>query len=116
MQAILHIGDIKCGSKSIQGWLAANDSRLRRHGFHGGVATNHSLYDSGLSCYALDDTDLTAEPRREHAIRATANVPGYRHGLEERLAAEVAALPADARAMLFSHEILLSLAPPRLTG
>ena len=70
MQAILHIGDMKCGSKSIQGWLAANDSLLRRHGFHGGVATKHSFYDSGLACYALDDADLTAEPRREHAIHA----------------------------------------------
>jgi hypothetical protein len=97
MQAILHIGDMKCGSKSIQGWLAANESRLRGHGFHAGAATKHSFYDSGLACYALDDADLASEPRREHAIHATADVPNYRRSLEERLAAEVAALPPDAR-------------------
>jgi hypothetical protein len=114
MQAILHIGDMKCGSKSIQGWLAANESRLRGHGFHGGMATKHSFYDSGLACYALDDADLTSEPRHEHAIHATADVPGYRRSLEERLATEVAALPSQARAMLFSHEMLLSLAPPEV--
>ena len=114
MQAILHIGDMKCGSKSIQGWLAANESLLRGHGFHGGVATKHSFYDSGLACYALDDGDLTAEPRREHAIHGTADVPNYRRILEERLTAEIAALPPDARAMVFSHEMLLSLSPPEV--
>jgi len=114
MQAILHIGDMKCGSKSIQGWLAANESLLRGHGFHGGAATKHSFYDSGLACYALDDGDLTAEPRREHAIHGTADVPNYRRILEERLTAEIAALPPDARAMVFSHEMLLSLSPPEV--
>ncbi|MFM7136933.1 MAG: hypothetical protein ACKO1M_07675, partial [Planctomycetota bacterium] len=119
MQAILHIGDMKCGSKSIQGWLAANDSPLRGHGFHRAAATKHSFYDSGLACYALDDGDLTAEPRREHAIHATADLAGYRRSLEDRLAAEVTSLPTNARGMIFSHEQLLSLQPSeveRLTG
>ena len=114
MQAILHIGDMKCGSKSIQGWLAANESLLDDHGFHRSAATRHSIYDSGLACYALDDGDLTAEPRREHGIHAAVDVPACRRSLEERLTAEIAALPPDARGMLFSHEMLLSLAPPEV--
>ena len=114
MQAILHIGDMKCGSKSIQGWLAANESLLRGQGFHRCSVTRHSIYDSGLACSALDDADLTSEPRREHAIQATADVLRYRRSLEAGLAAEVAALPADAQAMLFSHEMLLSLQPPEV--
>jgi len=111
MQAILHIGDMKCGSKSIQGWLAANRPLLQSQGLHRGAATMHSIYDSGLACYALDDGDLTAEPRREHGIHAAVDVPAYRRRLEERLTAEIAALPPDARAMVFSHEMLLSLQP-----
>ena len=113
MQAILHIGDMKCGSKSIQGWLAANGPLLQAQGLHRGTATMHSIYDSGLACYALDD-DLTAEARREHAIHAAVDVPAYRRNLEERLTAEIAALPPDARAMVFSHEMLLSLSPPEV--
>lgn len=114
MRAILHIGDMKCGSKSIQGWLASNAALLPEHGLHRSAATAFSIYDSGLACYALDDGDLDAEPRREHAIRSTAEVPAYRRRLDERLAAEVAALPATARGMLFSHEMLLSLEPPEV--
>ena len=111
MQAILHIGDMKCGSKSIQGWLDTNEPLLRGHGLHRSVAARHSIYDSGLPCHALDDGDLESEPRRELAIHSAAAVPAYRRAFEDRLAAEVAALPPDARAMVFSHERLVSLQP-----
>jgi hypothetical protein len=111
MQAILHIGDMKCGSKSIQGWLAANGPLLQAQGLHRSTATMHSIYDSGLACYALDDGNLTAEPRPEHAIHAALDVPAYRRRLEERLTTEIVSLPPDARTMVFSHEMLLSLQP-----
>jgi len=111
VRAILHVGDMKCGSKSIQGWLAANERVLRDHGFYRSAATNWSIYDSGLACYALDDGEVVAEPRKEQGIRSANEVPGFRHSLEARLAAEVAAAPAGARAMVFSHEMLLMLEP-----
>ncbi len=110
-QAILHIGDMKCGSKSIQGWLDINEPLLRGHGLHRSVTARHSIYDSGLACYALDDRKLASNPRREHAIRSAASVRAYRRAFEDRLTAEVAALPPAARAMVFSHEMLLSLKP-----
>jgi len=114
MQAILHLGDMKCGSKSIQGWLAENESLLRGHDVHRSTSTRYSIYDSGLACFALDDGNLTAEPRREHAIQSSADVPGYRRSLDERLAAEIVALPPGAQTMVFSHEMLLSLSPPEV--
>lgn len=109
MRAILHIGDMKCGSKSIQGWLAANEPLLQEHGFHRGLATRFTIYDSGLACYALADGELAAEPRKEHGIRSADDVPAFRRTLEDRLAAEVAAVPAGTQAMVFSHEMLLML-------
>jgi hypothetical protein len=111
MQAILHIGDMKCGSKSIQQWLRQDGELLRVLGFHRSAVTRVMIYDSRLASYALDDDRLDNEPRQECEIRSAAAVPSHRRDIEQRLTAEVAALPADAKAMVFSHEMLLSLRP-----
>jgi len=111
MQAILHIGDMKCGSKSIQQWLRQDGELLRVLGFHRSAVTRVTMYDSRLASYALDDDRLDNEPRQESEIRSAAAVPNHRRDIEQRLTAEVAALPADAKAMVFSHEMLLSLRP-----
>jgi hypothetical protein len=66
-------------------------------------------YDSRLSSYALDDDALDNEPRRESNITSASDVPLHRIAIERTLAAEVASLPAHAKAMLFSHERLMSL-------
>ncbi len=111
MQSILHIGDMKCGSKSIQNWLHHDVDLLREHGFHLATATRQGIYDSPLASYALGDDRNETEPRRECGITTSAELPAHRRGIEERLAREVAALPATARAVIFSHEMLLSLEP-----
>lgn len=111
MRAILHIGDMKCGSKSIQHWLHQDAAVLRELGFHGSKTTRFDIYDSRLASYAIDDESLANEPRRESGIVSAADVPAHRLEIERGLATEVAALPADARAMVFSHEMMLSLEP-----
>ncbi|MBM4021128.1 MAG: hypothetical protein FJ284_02600 [Planctomycetes bacterium] len=119
MKAIVHIGDMKCGSKSIQHWLHQDAAVLRELGFHGSTTTRFDIYDSRLASYAIEDESLANEPRRESGIVSAADVPAHRDEIERGLAAEVAALPADARALVFSHEMLLSLEPAevdRLVG
>jgi hypothetical protein len=111
MQAILHIGDMKCGSKSIQTWLAQDAAILREHGFHRCQAIQWGCYDSGLASYALNDDRRETTPRHEFGIGSAAEVPAHRREIEERLAHAMANLPSDARGMIFSHEMLLSLEP-----
>lgn len=111
MQAILHIGDMKCGSKTIQHWLHNDADLLEEHGVHLATATRLGIYDSPLASYALDDDRNATEPRRECGITSAAEVPAHRRGIEERLARELAALPPTAQAVVFSHEMLLSLEP-----
>jgi len=111
MQAILHIGDMKCGSKTIQNWLGQDEKLLREHGFHRCQATRWSFYDSGLASYALGEDRHDTQPWHEFGIGSASEVAAHRREIEERLASEVAALPSDARAVIFSHEMLLSLEP-----
>ncbi len=110
-QAILHIGDMKCGSTSIQHWIAQDADLLRANGIWRSDVTRVVHYDSRLSSYALNDDRLDNDPRVESGIFSADKVPAHRHDIERRLALEVAALPADARAMIFSHEMMLSLQP-----
>jgi hypothetical protein len=109
MEAILHLGDMKCGSKSIQEWMLQDAALLEENGFYQSVTTKIGIYDSRLSSYGLDDRRLNYNPRRECGIRRAADVPTHRLEIERQLTDEVAALPATARAMVFSHEMLLSL-------
>lgn len=111
VEAILHVGDMKCGSTSIQEWLTEDRGLLEANGFFRSDVTRVVHYDSGLSSYALDDDRLDQEPRRECGIRSKGDVPGHRRDIEDRLAAEVAALPDTAKAMVFSHELMLLLRP-----
>lgn len=109
MQAIIHIGDMKCGSTSIQEWITRDAAVLEDHGIRLSAVTRVVHYDSRLACYALDNHWIDTEPRRESGLRAATEVPAFRRDLERRFAAEVASLPSEARAMLFSHEMLLTL-------
>lgn len=119
MQAIVHVGDMKCGSKSIQAWLHQDAALLAEHGFHRSATTAFGIYDSRLASYALGNLRNDTEPRRECGIATAAEAPAHRRVIAENLEREVAALPADARGMIFSHEMLLSLEPAevgRLVG
>jgi hypothetical protein len=109
IQALLHIGDMKCGSTSIQEWMAQDADILRANGYWRSDATRVVNYDSRLASYALDDRRLDTNPRKESCIFSAHEVPAHRLDIERRLTAEVAALPQDARGMIFSHELLLSL-------
>lgn len=111
VQAILHVGDMKCGSTSIQEWMTQDREILSANGFFLSDVTRVVNYDSRLSSYALDDDRLDHEPRKESGILSSLEVPAHRRDIEDRLAAEVAALPGTAKAMIFSHELMLSLRP-----
>jgi len=111
MEAILHLGDMKCGSKSIQEWMLQDAALLDENGFYQSSTTKIGPYDSRLASYGLDDWRLENYPRQESQIRRSSDVPNHRLEIERQLAAEVAALPTTARAMVFSHELLLSLRP-----
>lgn len=109
MEAILHLGDAKSGSKSIQEWMLQDAALLEENGFYQSATTKIGPYDSRLASYGLDDWRLENNPRQEWNIQTAADVPNHRLEIERQLAAEVAALPATARAMVFSHELLLAL-------
>ncbi len=111
IQAILHVGDMKCGSTSIQEWMSKDADILQSHGFWRSQATCVVHYDSRLSSYALDDNRLETEPRKEAGIWTVEDLPAHRQEVEHGLAADVRALPPEARGMLFSHELLLMLQP-----
>jgi hypothetical protein len=119
MQAIVHVGDMKCGSKSIQAWLHQDAALLAEHGFRRSATTAVGIYDSRLASYALGDLRNDTEPRRECGIATAAEVPAHRQAVAENLEREFAALPTATRGMIFSHEMLLSLEPAevdRLAG
>lgn len=109
--AILHVGDMKCGSTSIQEWMTRDRGILEANGFWLSGVTRIAHYDSRLSSYALDDDRMDVEARRESGIVSQAEVPAHRRDIEQRLAAEVAGLPSAAKAMIFSHELMLLLGP-----
>jgi len=111
VQAILHVGDMKCGSKSIQEWMTQDRDVLAANGCWLSDVTRIVHYDSRLSSYALEDERLDVEARRESGVGAIDQIAEHRRHIEERLAAEVASLPSSAQAMVFSHELMLSLWP-----
>lgn len=111
VRAILHVGDMKCGSTSIQQWMTQDRALLQANGFWLSDVTRIVHYDSRLSSYALDDDRMDVEARKESGIRSIDEVPAHRKDIEERLAAEVAGLPTTAKAMVFSHELMLLLRP-----
>lgn len=111
IHAILHVGDMKCGSTSIQEWMTRDRRILEANGYWLSDVTRIAHYDSRLSSYALDDDRMDVEARRESRIGSQAEVPAHRRDIEQRLAAEVAGLPSTAKAMIFSHELMLLLRP-----
>lgn len=111
MRAILHVGDMKCGSTSIQEWMTRDRALLQANGFWLSDVTRIAHYDSRLSSFALDDDRMDVEARRECGIGSQDEVPAHRRDIESRLAAEVKSLPGSAKAMIFSHELMLLLSP-----
>jgi hypothetical protein len=111
MRAILHVGDMKCGSTSIQEWMTRDRALLQENGFWLSDVTRIAHYDSRLSSFALDDDRMDVEARRECGIGSPDEVPAHRRDIEERLATEVKSLPSSAQAMIFSHELMLLLRP-----
>lgn len=111
MEAILHIGDMKCGSKSVQKWLGDHEEPLTRQGVLVSGATRMRFYHSLLPSYALDDEKIDNDPRREWHVTTAGQVAAHRQDVEQRIAREVATAPRHIRQVVFSHELLLSLAP-----
>jgi hypothetical protein len=111
VQAILHVGDMKCGSTSIQEWMTRDRALLQANGYWLSDVTRIAHYDSRLSSYALNDDRMEVEARKESGIRSSRDVPAHRRDIEWRLTQEVASLPSTAKAMIFSHELMLSLWP-----
>jgi hypothetical protein len=109
MQAIIHVGDKKNGSKSIQGFVKANQRLLQASGILVSRATRCGPYHSLLASYALDDSRLAANPRREWGITDKAQLADHRFDVERRIADEVAAAGPGINTFLFSHEGLLAL-------
>ncbi len=84
---------------------------LESHGYQLSNVTRIAHYDSRLSSYAVDDERMEVEARKESGIGSPDEVPAHRRDIEQRLAAEVAGLPSTAKAMIFSHELMLLLRP-----
>ena len=111
IHAILHVGDMKCGSTSIQEWMTRDRPILAANGYCLSGVTRIAHYDSRLSSYAVDDERMDVEARKESGIASPNEVAAHRRDIEQRLAAEVAGLPSTAKAMIFSHELMLMLRP-----
>ncbi|MFM7291533.1 MAG: hypothetical protein ACKO6B_09900, partial [Planctomycetia bacterium] len=111
MRCIIHVGDMKCGSKAIQHWLCLNEQQLRDLGFFVSQELRAGCYHSYLASYALDDRRSRNIARRECQVRHARQVPAHRADVRERLSREISGLPADINTFIVSHEQLLSLRP-----
>lgn len=105
--AVLHIGDQKAGSKTIQRLLVENEAAFRARG----VARNHCFlhgdYHSGLRAVALTRTDSSQREMLEWGVGDDAAQAALKRRLDADLAAEIAALPTSIHTVAFSHEGLL---------
>lgn len=106
--ALLHIGDRKAGSTTIQRFMELNEAALGERGFIVSRAAFRRVYHSGLTCYALDDRVLDTAPRNHWDVNSAEALAAFRKTLERDLRAEVDAAPGDAT-ILFSHEDLFRL-------
>ncbi len=109
MKAIIHVGDMKCGSKSIQVFAKANQRLLHDSGILVSSATRCGAYHSLLASYALDDKRLDSNPRREWGVTDGTQLADHRAEAERRIAGELSAVDPGIDTILFSHERLLSL-------
>ena len=111
LTAILHVGDQKAGSKSIQRFLQINQAALARRGVIRNTGLLHNVYHSGLSA-AVASVGAAARPEfGEWGVASAEDQRALRQDLSARLAAEAAAAPVSARAMAFSFEGLLFMTP-----
>lgn len=108
---IVHVGDMKCGSKAIQHWLCRNEDQLREKGFAVSRELRVGCYHSFLSSYALDDHRVRNVSRSDCNVLHSSKVPAHRVDVRKRLSREIAGLPANVHTVIFSHEQLLSLRP-----
>jgi tetratricopeptide (TPR) repeat protein len=101
-RAIIHIGTGKTGSTTIQNLLASNRERLLEQGFaypESPGRRNHLR----LAVFASEDRRAAKLLR----ISSEAGSPDFLRGrLVEQLGAEIAALPASVRTVIFSNEHL----------
>lgn len=109
-RAILHIGDRKTGSTTIQQFLLDNREALPAHGvFVSEAALRHS-YHSGLTCFALDDDAFGHGARQHWRIADTTALRRFRADFKEKLLEEARSAPVGAT-ILFSHEDLFEMPP-----
>ena len=109
MKAIIHVGDMKAGSKSIQTFLLENRQLLQDAGVYVSEETRVGPYHSMLCSYAFDDSRMENNPRREWGITDISQMEEHRHDVHEKIKNEVANLEPGTHSVVFSHEGLLSL-------
>lgn len=106
--AVIHIGDRKTGSTTIQRFLDHNKETLAADGRIVSDAAYKRSYHSALTCYALADDVFDVGARRHWEIATTQAVADFRERFAAALRAEAEAAPAGAT-LLFSHEDLFRL-------
>ena len=106
--AIVHIGDRKTGSTTIQQFLTANKQTLARNGKVVSEAAFRRVYHSGLTSYALDDHVIDTPARRHWDLTSIEDIASFRTSLRDGLLSEAQAVDATA-AVLFSHEDLFRI-------
>lgn len=108
MKCILHIGDQKTGSKSIQMFLKQNTAKMSDQNIFLNKSALIGLYHSGLCAYAMDELRMKNNPRREWNILRSKQVAGFRKNFIAKLTDELKHYDSDAT-IVFSHEGLLWL-------
>ncbi|MBX2856889.1 MAG: hypothetical protein KTR21_18020, partial [Rhodobacteraceae bacterium] len=111
LTAILHIGDQKAGSKSIQRFLQTNHGALVYRGVTRNIGSLHKLYHSGLGAAVASVSAATRPEFGEWRITNAQDQQALHRDLSARLAAEVGAVPSTIHSMAFSFEGLLFLRP-----
>ncbi|MEO1291335.1 MAG: hypothetical protein AAFV62_00665 [Pseudomonadota bacterium] len=105
--AILHIGEYKCGTTTLQRCLDANRDMIAAEGVL--VSRLQALplrHHATLGCYALADDRFPPFPRRFLDVHDAASLVAFRERFEAQIAAEIAERPAGVERILFSYEDL----------
>lgn len=107
-RALLHIGDRKTGSTTLQRFFTANADALAERGVRLATTGRHIDRHTGLTAYALDDALMAHGARKQWRIETTDALTRFRADLTAELREEAAATPADAT-LLFTHEDLFQI-------
>jgi len=108
MKAIIHIGDIKTGTTSVQHFLNMNKDKITKQGYFVNNSALLNKRHSGLYAYSMDNKRIKNNVRKIWNIQTNKDLLKFRKKFEKLLELELSTLP-DSSNVIFSYEMLLWL-------